>query len=96
MLRSFGHPVATYCDMVDVSAHARAQHCCLILENDYNIMQNLQIECCMKNLTMFKLEPTTRSMLEHVIQFDQTVTTYSALQCCNVLRSNVSMVWPGL
>jgi len=34
-LRAFGHPVATCCDMLGIenrtSAHAWAQHCCIVL-----------------------------------------------------------------
>ena len=32
--------------------------------NDYNIMQHHK--CCMKNLTIFKFEPTTPNMSQHV------------------------------
>ena len=47
MLRAFGHPVATCCDMLGLvnrtSAHARVQHCCTNLAKRVNIMQHPQM-----------------------------------------------------
>ena len=47
MLLAFGHPVATFCDMLGIvnrtSAHARVQHCAPIWPNDYNITQHPQM-----------------------------------------------------
>ena len=44
MLRAFGHPVATCCDMLGIeyrtSAHAQEQHCCTKPGHDYNFKQH--------------------------------------------------------
>ena len=48
--------------------------------NNYN-MQHPQY--CMKNLTSFKFEPTTPNMSQQA--------TWCALQCCDVLRWNVTL-----
>ena len=89
MLHAFGHPVATCCDMLRVenrtSAHALAQHCCT------NLAKRLQYhatstKCCMKNLTIFKFEPTTSNnkvakRTQHVALNNVVV----ALKCCERL-----------
>ena len=69
MLHGFGHQVATCCDMLRVenrtSAHAQAQHFCT------NLAKRLQhhvtsTKCYLRNLTIFKSEPTTLNMSQHV------------------------------
>ena len=41
------------------------------------------------NLTIFKLEPTTPNMSQHI-------ATCCAQQCCDMLCRHVAIVWPGL
>jgi len=45
------------------------------------------------NSTIFKLEPTTPDTSQ---QGGQTRATGCAQQCCDMLRCNVAIVWPGL
>jgi len=41
------------------------------------------------DLTIFKLEPTTLNMPQHI-------TTCRAQKCCDMLRWHVAIFWPGL
>jgi len=45
------------------------------------------------NLTIFKLEPATPNVSQ---QGGQTHATCCHLQCCDMLRWHVAIVWPGL
>ena len=60
MLRAFGQCVATCYDMLGIenqtSGHARAHK--PAGPNEY--------KCCMKNVTVFKFEPITPSMSQHI------------------------------
>ena len=98
MLRAFGHPVVSFCDMLGIenqtSAHALVQHYCTIWPNDHSIMQHPQM--LHENLTIFKFEPT----IPNLLQLSQPVATgwlnahnvlhttmlrYVALKCCDRL-----------
>ena len=98
MLLAFGHPVATCYDhdMLRVenrtSAHAQAQHCCIwqTTTTPYNIHKG-----CMKNLTIFKFDPTTPNVSRHVATRCNRVAKRTqhvapnnvAIYCVEMLRS---------
>ena len=58
---------------------------------------------CMKNLIIFKFEPTTPNIAQHPATCvnmsqhgGQTRTTSCAQLCSDMLRWNIVIVWPGL
>ena len=81
--------------------------------NDYNIMQHLQM--LRQDLTIFKFEPTTPNMSQHIATWwpnvrnmlRPTMLGYVALKCCDCLAGakffmqhlwmlhGVVVVWPG-
>ena len=70
------------------SAHARAQNCCTNLAKRVQPSCNIH-KCCMKNLTIFKFEPTTPNMhvaLHHnrVAKCTQHVAPNNVAICCVV------------
>ena len=69
MLHAFGHPVTTCCDMLGIenrtSVHARVQHCCTKPGQTTTTSCKIH-KCCVKNLTIFKFEPTTPNTSQHV------------------------------
>ena len=83
--RSFGHPVATCCDMLRVqnrtSAHAQAQHCCT------NLAKRLQHHASSTNVE-WKIWPFSN--------LSQQQATCRTQQCCDMLHWNFPIVWPGL
>ena len=87
LLHPFGHPVATCCDM-----------CCpgatLLHETGQMITISCSIhKCWMRNLTIFKVEPTTPNMSQHVAKgwpnarnmLHPTMLRYLWLKCCSRL-----------
>ena len=66
-----------------LSAHAQTQHCCTNLAKTTTTSCNIH-KCCVKNLTIFKFEPTTRNMSQ---QGGRTRATCCAQQCWDMLRS---------
>ena len=74
MLRAFGHPFATCCDVLGVVG---------------------------TNLTIFKLEPTTPNMSQHIttrwpnarIMLHPTMLRYVALACCDRLPGALEDGW---
>ena len=86
MLRTFGHPVATCCDMLGIenrtSAHARVQHCCT------KLAKRLQHPLVLHE----KFEPTTPNMSQHITtlwpnahMLRPTMLRYVAMTCCDRL-----------
>ena len=105
---SSGQPIATI--ERNISQHCWLQHvarvwphvamCCaypgatLLHEPGQKTTTSCKIhKCCMKNLTIFKFGPTTPNMLQ---QGGQARTTCCDQQCCDMLRWEVAIVWPGL
>ena len=98
---NIGFPVATCCDTLGLSnrtrVHALAQ---LLLEpgQTSTISYNIH-KWCMK-WTICKLEPTAPNRLQHIATprnlVGQTRSICCAQQCCDILRSNVAIVWLGL
>ena len=66
MLRTLGHPVATCCDML--RAANRTSPCASLSHQpgQTNTTSCNIHKCCMKNLTIFKLNLTTSNMSQHV------------------------------
>ena len=62
--------------------------------NDYNIMQHPQ--CCVKNLTIFKFEPTTPNMSQHVATGWPNARNMLRPTMLGYVALNVAIVWPGL
>ena len=97
MLHAFGHPVATCCDMLNIEnrTSAHAQDC------GTNLAKSLQHHATSTNVawkvwlfsSLSQQHPTCRSTSQ---QDGQTVATYCTQQCCDMLRWNVAIVWPGL
>ena len=99
MLCVFGHHVARGCDMLPVenwtSAHALAQHCCT------NLAKRLQHHATSTNIAwkiwpvsnLSQQHPTCRNTSQHC---GQTRATCCSQHCCDMLRWNVVIVWPGL
>jgi len=48
------------------------------------------------NLTIFKLEPTTPNILQHIATRLPNVCNMLRQQCCAMLRWHVVIVWLGL
>ena len=85
MLHAFGHHVAMCCDTLRVenrtSAHAQAQHRWTTSGQATTTPCNIH-KCCTKNLIIFKFEPTTPNMLQHVATGWPNAETCCAQQCC--------------
>ena len=66
MLRAFGHPVAMKCWVLKTEKVRMPGRITVAMTwpNDYNIMQHPQK--LHENLAIFKFEPTTPNMLQHV------------------------------
>ena len=69
------------------SAHALAQQCSWTWPIEYNIMQHPK--CCTKNLTVFKFDPTSSNMLQHIATYrnrvakvTQHVVPNNVARCC--------------
>jgi len=68
-------------------AHALAQHCCT------NLAKRVQHHATSTSLTIFKLEPTTPNMSQHIATWwpnarnmlRPTMWRYAALKCCDRL-----------
>ena len=99
MLRAFGHPVATCCEMLGVVGsnlkivkffmqHLRMIHDVVVVwPGSYN-------NVALGHGHWFDFQyPTRRNTSQ---QGGQTRATCCARQCCDMLRSNVTIVWPGL
>ena len=102
MLQAFGHPVATFCDMLRVenraSVHAQEQHCCANQVKHRATSTNV----AWKIWPFSNFEPTT-NLSQHAAtccnksQPDgKTHATCCTQQCCDRSRWNVVIVWPGL
>ena len=99
MLRAFGHLVATCYDMLGTenrtSVHARAQHCWT------DPAKRLQHYATSTNVA-WKIWPFSNSSQQHPTcrntsqQGSQTGATCCSQQCCDMLRWNFAIVWPGL
>ena len=99
MLRKFGHPVVTCCDMLGVenptSAHAPVQHCCT------NLAKRLQHYAISTNVA-WKIWPFSNLSQQHptCLNTSQHLATWwpNARNTLRptMLRKNVAIVWPGL
>ena len=67
ILHAFGHPVSTCCDMLRVEIKlVPMPKPTLLHEPDQTTTTSCIIhKCCMKNLTIFKFEPTTPNIVQH-------------------------------
>ena len=81
--RALGNAVARCCDMLGVenrtSAHARGAT--LLQEPGQTTTTCNNHKCCMKNLTIFKFEPTAPNTLQHVAK--------GWPNACNMLHSTM-------
>ena len=89
MLHAFGHPVATCCDMLRVenrpSTHILVQrHHATSINVAWKIWQFSN---------MSQQHPTCRN---RVAKRAQQVAPNNVAMCCDMLRWNVAIVWPGL
>ena len=94
MLRAFGHPVAT-CWVVLPLKYENGQifhatfvnvaWCC-------SRLARLVQQCCVWACALVRF--LTRNMSQHVATGGQTRATCCAQQCCDLLCSNVAIVWP--
>ena len=64
MLHAFGHRVAACCDMLRVEN--RPGERATLLQGQTTTTSCSIHKCCMKNLIIFKFEPTTPNMSQHV------------------------------
>ena len=91
MLHTFGHPVAIcWIAQTELVRVLRRNNVARMWPNKYNIMQHSK--CCEKNLTIFKLDPTTRNMLQHVVTGWPKVRN----MLCSTMLQYVASAWPGL
>ena len=102
MLRAFGHHVAT-CYMLRVvgsnlkivkffTQHLWRLHDVVVVlpgSCDRSVQNPVQQCCALVQLS-------TRNMSQHVSTGSQTRATCRVQQCCDLLRSNVAIVWPEL
>ena len=101
MLRAFGHPVATCCDMLGVVGSNLKmvkffmQHLKLWMLHDVVVVwPGLCNNFAPRHAHKFDFQlATCRNTLQ---QGDQTRATCCAQQCCNLLRLNVAIIWPEL
>ena len=98
MLHAFGHPVAM-CWELKIGL-VRMPRCNIVAQTwpiDHNMMQHPQ--CCMKNLTIFKFEPTTPNIAQHLATCRNRVakrTQHVAPKKLQyMLRWNIAIVFPG-
>ena len=93
MLRERGQTRMTSCNIQNATINVA-----WMWPNTYNIMQHPK--CCTKNLTVFKFDPTSSNMLQHIATYSQqggpAYATCCAQQCFQMLGWNVASVWPGL
>ena len=99
MLRAFGHPVATCCDMLGVvgSNLKMVKFFMQHLRMLHDVVAVWPTQCnnvAPRHAHLFDFQyPTCRNTSQ---QGDQTRATSCAQQCWDMLRSNVANVWPVL
>jgi len=99
MLRAFGHPIATYCDVLSfVGSNLKMikffmQHL-RMLHDVVTVWPGRCNNVSPRHAHLFEFPyPTRRNTSQ---QGGQTRATCCAQQCCDMLRSNVAIVWPVL
>ena len=87
LLPSFGHVISTCCNILRAEnrtiAHARVQHCCT------NLTKRLQHHATSTNLTIFKFEPTTPNMSQHIATLRNRVAKRTQHVAPTMLKYNL-------
>ena len=94
MLRAFGHPLATRCDMLGVVGSNLkmvkffTQHLWML----HDVVAGFVEQCCPQACALVGF--SLPNMSQHVAT--GWLNACCAQQCLDMLRSNVAIVWPGL